>query len=337
MTADSPGTDDAGEQESAPLTSSNAHTRRQLLKGGAGLGILGALGYGLLLYNRERANGADSTLTDTPNSAVLVFHGDAQALFDQVPSLAERFEAETGFDPREVDDIRGFGTTGSSGDAAVTVMAPLDPNTVEQRLEETDRLRATGTYRGRDRWVVGSDELPRELHICALDDEQFVIGTERAVIERVDVHTGDIDPATGDVVTAFDRAGTTLGADGESLLRAGFVLPPELAVSFDLPGLAEQLFENIEFGYAAVGADETVHAALEMEGSESAESLRQTLETVRMLDAETLSNALGIEQAVAERLATALETVGLEASGSTVEIEFPNAFEWTAILVETFL
>ncbi|WP_436345303.1 hypothetical protein [Natronorubrum sp. FCH18a] len=239
---------------------------------------------------------------DAPAETTLLVHldvgavttADAERLLEDLGSadpehLADAmatFEARTGLDPLEADELLFFGAP--DADSGVTAADNWERNDaivdgdwneddVVASLEETTELDYEETIAEDDSVLYepsgdGADgsEAP---FLGVLGDGRFVLGSGTAVRASLDVRYGDADPVSGPVRDAHDEArGGQLTVASES---AGSPIPAayEAFVDLDL-----DIFDEIEAvgrSYAVVDAGIALEVDLHVDDDRDAEELER--------------------------------------------------------------
>ncbi|MXV63904.1 hypothetical protein GS429_17925 [Natronorubrum sp. JWXQ-INN-674] len=320
------------------LTRSSRHpdgsrcSRRALLTGvGATLAVVtaGCTGF---LDDEETASGdpeshvpAETTVLARLDVATIAADGNDDVLEELAAvepghiDVATTFEARTGLDPLEADELLLFDadaadtdddTTGRNvivdGDwAEADVVASLEETTgLEYERSEVDEL-----YRPVDATEVDSDA-PEPPFLGVLIDDRFVVGEEEGVRSSLDVRDGDGEPLAGTLRDAYDDA------RGEHLTVAsepsGPLVPAEYQALAD--GLNFEIFDEVQAvgrSYAAVENGIAIELALHVPTEADAAEL------------ESVTNgAIAALAGLDEEFADARDDVSLERTGAVVELDY---------------
>lgn len=161
------------QEKPAPLSPGGAHTRRQLMKAGAGLGLLGVVGYLFIQSRNEETAAGGSLLGTVPDDVDFIVHGNGGRLLSD-----ERFQTA-------VDE-----------QLQATVVEQLQIPVDESLTSESD------THDSPDTETVGQDSPDTE----TMGQDSSDADTVRGLFDAIERRTA-IDPRdTGDV-TAFGAAG----------------------------------------------------------------------------------------------------------------------------------
>lgn len=342
-----------GDARGVSPAGSGGETRRQLLKTGAGLGVVGVVGYGYLRSQEAVTAATDgSTVDDVPATAEFVFSwtgsellaaegfeaavdrelvtptvdgaGTATELFDTIASA-------TAIDPRETGEMTAFGTLSneSGTDAGVIFESETDPQTVRDRLDEGGYLLGTSEYRQQTLWRFGNDRLAWDLVLCHLDGNRYALGSRGELEGVIDVRAGDGRRIGGRVIDGFDSA-------GDGLLGGGFVVPREAFADLDL-SIATGLADSVEYGSAVISGNATLTVTLVAPNESVAGDLDQTLNALGQLDREDIAGQVGGDSPVVEVILTMLEELDTEVDGSEVQVTVADGFRVPAIVLRAVL
>jgi hypothetical protein len=328
-------------------------TRRQLLKTGAGLGIVGVVGYAYLRSQEDVLATTDgSTVDDVPERAEFVFSWTGSELqtaegfeaavdeelgaltIDGAGNAAELFgtiESATGIDPRETGEVSAFGevSTESGTYAGLIFESETDPQTVRDRLDERGHLLGTSEYRGRALWSVGNDRLTWDLVLSHLGGNRYALGTNAELEDVIDVRAGDGRRIGGAVIDGLDST-------GDGLLRGGFVVPPEAFADLDL-SITARLADGIEYGSAAISEDGVLTVTFVAPDSSAAEDLDQTLNALDQLDLSDILAQIDGDSAIVGVMLAILDDLDTAVDGSEVRVTIDDGFRVPAIALATLV
>jgi len=330
---------------------SNELTRRDLLRTGAGVSAVAALG-GLAGCSALTGDGggsesgvrglpadagaaavidAEAVRTDDATAALVNAFLDVQAereYYDgpeNYEAVLEEFENETGLDPEGASTLTpffGWGGEYSPVDsefAAARFEADWPTEDVVASLEENGGSYSDESYA--DGTLYEPDEDYRS-YLGVLGDGRYVVGTEAAVTDTLDVEAGEEDAISETLQSAYAETRTApvrfvSGVPEDEV-------PESAGGQFDT-----SVFRNVESVAGSVYADgdtrgiETTLAA----GSES--------------DAEDIADIIDggltvVEQEAPEAVATELDAVAVTRDGTSVTVAYEATVdELTALVEET--
>lgn len=189
---------------------------------GGGLGLLG--GDGPAAVDQVPAGvdtvvRVDMAITSDATTQALAEAGaeSAPTAPSQPTSLAEArsdFLNETGLDPATADEMVSFqkrpeaGSLGTAQYAGVILHADWETEAVLDAIQnESTVTYEQTTYNGKTVYAPAEEpEFGSADWVAVLDDGQFVVGSEAAVKDAIDVTTGDSEAFGGDLRTAYDES-----------------------------------------------------------------------------------------------------------------------------------
>jgi len=335
-----------------PLSGDGMHTRRQLLKIGGTVGLVGTLGFGYLYWNEgESSTTATSLPEGTPAGMEFVATGragellsdqavhtafddelDAQAVTTpaDLESLLESVEGTTGIDPRTAGQMVGFGATGGTDGnrGGFLVESNTDPETVRSSLAAAELLRDESEYGSYDLYTVGNNEFARTLVLCDLGGGEFAVGARHEIEGIIDVRQGTGPEAGG----AIDEA---VGSAPAGPLQFGFLLPEDLFERFGLGSAGSQIVDlrNLAYGYGSLNGG-VLSVTIRAASSSAAEDLGSQLNAITtLLGAGGGENIGTLPSAIREQLLDVLGTVEVERNGRLVQLRVPDGHRLVAIVV----
>jgi len=335
-----------------PLSGDGMHTRRQLLKLGGTVGLVGTLGFGYLYWKEGESSTTATALPDgTPTGMEFVATGNGgELLSDQavhtafddeldvqgvstptdLESLLDSVEQTTGIDPRTVEQIAGFGAiTGPGGNrGGLLFESNTDPETVRSSLAGSDLLLDDSEYEGYDLYIVGDEELSRELTVCALGDGEFAIGARHEIEGVIDVREG-VEPGGSGVI---DEA---VGSAPAGPLQFGFLLPEDLFERLGAPSAGSRIvdLETLAYGYGSLNGG-VLSVTIRAASSSAADDLRSQLTAITtLLGASGERDIVDFPPEIREQLLDVLGAVEIERNGRLVQIRVPDGHRLVAIVV----
>jgi hypothetical protein len=334
-----------------PLSGDGMHTRRQLLKIGGTIGLVGTLGFGYLYWDSEESTTAATSLPDVPPAGMeFVATGHAGALLSEeavhtafddeldaqavgnpadLESLLDRIEQTTGIDPRAVGEVSGFGSmAGPDGNrGGFLVESNTDPETVRSSLAAADLLLEESEYDGYDLYIVGNDEFAGEIGLCDLGGGEFAVGTRHEIEGVIDVREGVESSASG----AIDEA---VGSAPAGPLQFGFLLPEDLFERLGLGSAGSRIVDlgKLEYGYGSLNGG-VLSVTIRAASSSAAEDLGSQLNAITtLLGAGGGENIGTLPSAIREQLLDVLGAVEVERNGRLVQLRVPDGHRLVAIL-----
>ena len=333
-----------------PLSGDGMHTRRQLLKLGGTVGLVGTLGFGYLYWDEGTSPTTATALpAGTPAGMEFVATGNAGELLSEsavhttfddeldrqgvtepadLGRLLGSIEQTTGIDPRTAGQIAGFGAvTGSGGNrGGFLVETNTEPETVRSSLAAADFLVEESEYEGYDLFVVGTDEFAQELTVCALDDGEFGVGPRQEIEGVIDVREGVESGAGG----AIDDA---VGSAPAGPLQFGFLLPEDLFERLGAPSGSQIVgLGNLAYGYGSLNGG-VLSVTIRATSSSAADDLGSQLKAITTLLAGSGQSVVDLPATIREQLLDVLGGVEVERNGRLVQIRVPDGHRLVAIVV----
>jgi hypothetical protein len=238
----------------------------------------------------------------------------------------ERVRSTYGLDPENADTAVSFGTYPSAERDerydAVWFDAEWSEEGVREAVERSDVDLTAGTYG--DKTVYEPTDDARDVRLGVLDTGTYVIGTESAVTDAIDVATGESDPVGDEFTGAYDavrsapvRFVSTVPADrlpSTTFETGGSTIDPQRLVPVD-------------------------HVAGVTYQEDSSVALTLKLMTGSASDATDVQQALSgaisaLETELSEGpLRSALDSLSVTSDGSTVVVEGTQSVEQATELV----
>lgn len=328
---------------SPPRTAGPRLSRRAVLASGVGL-VATTAGCTDFLDEEEADSTDEALAADAPADATVLAQLDVAAIPDEsadqvlgaladvepayVAGMTTAFEARTGLDALAATELVLFDAE-SDTDAAtagdVLVDADWSESEVVASLEERTGLEyAATTYHDESVYYEPSDSSRIEVDgtgstdaeaiepafLGVHGDGRFVVGSETAVRNSLDVRYGDADSIAGPVRDAYDDAlGAQLTVASQS---SGQPIPPEYRALAS--GLNFEIFEEVDAvgrSYAAVDAGIALEIALHVDDERDAEELERVTR-----------GAIGALAGLDAEFEEAREDVVLERDGTVVELTY---------------
>jgi len=252
------------------------------------------------------------------DTAIAVVDGVLNASEAKKPSsygtIASMAGVGSGLDTEELDRIVAYGTVDPERDpgyVGVLVESGFSEGAFVAAIangSETDRRE----YASATVHVVGEGD--DETWIGVLAEGRYVVGTERAVTDALDVAADEADPVSGDVLTELDDAG-----DGS--VRFASTVPPGALASnprLNRPGLpidveAISSIRVLAGSMRPAGGNVSLQLRVRTNSTANGETLTQQLEGFLSLRASF---------AQSQTVRSQLQTVTFEQDGQTVVLDY---------------
>jgi hypothetical protein len=250
---------------------------------------------------------------------------------DTMAGALARFENETGLDPNALHHATAFSRyeestgEGASDYSATILRSDWAESDVVDAIESRDEVTLERrTYNGvaiyAPRGDDGTPEAASDSWLAVLGDGTYVLGTERAVRDVVDVHQGDAETLDGKLKNAFQNT-----RDG--YLRFAVNVPEERVPSGESASVDTSKYRDVEMlsgsYYTAtgkLGLEMTMHATDES----AADDIADVTDGALSLLAGTSEN---------EELKQTLRAVEVEQDGDDVSITYENSVDEVQELV----
>ncbi|MFB6201159.1 MAG: hypothetical protein ABEI98_04030 [Halorhabdus sp.] len=318
-----------------------------VLVGGAAAGVFVATGGEVPLLG----SGRSTTLDAVPEGVDMVMYADSGILDDQTtatmvngmlalsaqtPSYAGptsyseltaeiRNETDIGLDRFESATVFATYPEGAATSPAyvgVIVNSEWSTSDLVQTIEENGQPLQTRTYRGTTVYVRTASSQP-DTWLAPLGDGTFVMGTETAVTDAIDVNAGDMDAFSGPLKESF------------TALRDGYVkfvttMPRQAtqqAGRFAVAGQVTQHVERVAGVYYASGRDVGITLTVTGPDQSGAESIKEGIEAGLSLA------SMGAQDASISNL---LDAVKVSQNGRDVTVTFEYAASDLVSVAEQF-
>lgn len=246
---------------------------------------------------------------------------DASDVDSMDDALAE-FENETGLDPDELHHATSFSTynestgVGASESTATILRTDWNEDEFVDAMEDESGVTLSKTaYEGVTVYEPQEDPAlaTASSWVAVLDDGTYVVGTQSAVTDTVDVHNGAAEPIDGDLLSAFEET-------RNGYIRFAFRLPeeriPARSGQFDTSELRDVSMVSGAYYTSSnsLGVDVTMHATSESAASDIEDVLGGAISLLR----GTTQN---------EEFKEALRDVEVTRDGTTVTVSYENSVE----------
>jgi hypothetical protein len=271
--------------------------------------------------------------------------------------VLEEFENESGLDPTEMGETVGFGKTPDVTETPTPGMpgGPTGPlsqygatwftagwseddlvSAIEENEEGVELV--AGEYNGYTTYEAPSETdtgmtetpafggqqpaEPSEVGMMGvIEDGEYVIGTEEAVTDALDVAAGDMDAVGEDLRNAYTSVPDGLAKAASSAPELPDDSVPQRTVGEDGPALDQDRLEELQTGAMVV---DTSDGELSMEASMRAGTEEAAGHVVEVLDGAIASTKKNIED---EELASKLDDISIDRDGQNVSVAYSNDVE----------
>jgi hypothetical protein len=269
---------------------------------------------------------SDSTNEELANGVMGI--DDTASGAQNLGEALDDIENDTGLDPRKADRMIAFGQTesqdaGNNYGAALISGEWTEDEIVDAIEEDGDTTLEEDEYGGKTVYVQES-EFGSDSWLGILGDGRYVVGTEDAVKDAIDVDTGEADALSGELRTAYDDT------------RDGYVRFAMTVPTDDIP--TEAVGRQTNLNAEAFTSLNTVSGAYYTDGDTVGLSMSMASgsedDATDVYDVTNGAVSLARGATDNDEIKSALQDVEVEQDGSTVTVTYSNTAEAIVDLFE---
>lgn len=276
---------------------------------------------------RSGLNSSLEELTSRDSDSVLsAAVGNRTVDRDNVSAVGGEVDERTDLDPRAVSEVVVFGKLSRSmsyTDAeygGVIVHADWDRAAVLETARNGTTTYERTSYNGQTVLKPVSGNASEVQWVGVLDSGQYVLGSEAAVKDTIDVAAGDAAGFGGKLRTAYEDT-------RPGLVRFAFAVPDESVPSGETGSVDTESFQDVDTvagSYYTTATGAGVEVRLVAAGPQSARDVEDVTNGLRAIASGTVEN---------ETTEAALRQVSIERSGSTVTVSYEQSVDTVEAVV----